>query len=70
MSESFLVPCGPDYNLCATKMAVDWLSEGDQTIQFTRMCSNKTIYFGQECTQGGNAVNGLKLSNSIQIIAF
>ena len=58
MTEDFFQPCPTGLNLCATKMSVDWFSGGDQEIKFSRMCSNKNVEFGQECTEGGNIVNG------------
>ena len=58
MTENFFQACPSGFNLCATKMSVDWFSAGDQEIKFTRMCSDKNVEFGQECIQGGNLVNG------------
>ena len=59
-TEDFFLPCPNGYNLCATKMAVDWFSGGNQEIKFTRMCSNKNVEFGQECMEGGNRVGLFK----------
>ena len=58
MTADFFQPCPNGLNLCATKMSVDWLSGGDQTITFSRYCSDKNINFGQECTEFGNTVDG------------
>ena len=61
MTEDFFQPCPSGLNLCASKMSVDWLSGGDQTITFSRSCSAKEINFGQECTEFGNTGHGQKL---------
>ena len=58
MTEDFFLPCPSGYNFCATKMAVDWFSGGNQEIKFSRYCSNKNVEFGQECLEGGNTVKG------------
>lgn len=60
MTENFFQACPSGFNLCATKMSVDWFSAGDQEIKFTRMCSDKNVEFGQECIQGGNLVGLFK----------